>query len=331
MKAIVLHAPGEPHTFALAELPVPEPGIGEIRVRIMAASLNPADYKMAKNGNPAWTYPFVPGLDGAGIVDQVGEGVTAWSVGDRVAYHGNFTKPGSFAEYGIAQATAAARIPDGLSFEAAAAFPCAGMTAYQALIRKMNVRPGHSILIHAGAGGVGGYAVQLARALGASPILATASAANADYVKSLGADAVIDYNTEDVRERVMALTNGLGADYTLNTINRQTAQADLSALAFGGQLACVAGAPETVADFQPSHRTFTVHKMMLSGAYLSGDSRAERDLAAMAEAFMAMLAAGEIDPMIGKRIALAEVPQELTRLAERHVRGKIVVVVQEQQ
>ncbi|QHW34006.1 zinc-binding dehydrogenase [Paenibacillus rhizovicinus] len=329
MKAIVLHAPGEPHTFDLQELPIPEPGAGEIRVRIMAASLNPADYKMTKNGNPAWSYPFVPGLDGAGVVDKVGVGVTAWAIGDRVAYHGNFTKPGSFAEYAIAQAAAAARIPEGLSFEAAAAFPCAGLTAYQALNRKMNVQAGHSILIHAGAGGVGGYAVQLAKACGLSPILATASAANFDYVKSLGADAVIDYNAENVRERVLELTDGLGADYILNTVNRQTAQADLSMLSFGGQLACIAGAPETVADFQPSHRTFTVHKMMLSGAYLSGDPRAERDLALMADEFMARLATGEIDPMISKRIPLAEVPRELTRLSERHVRGKIVVAMEQ--
>ncbi|MBM7563882.1 zinc-binding dehydrogenase [Paenibacillus sacheonensis] len=325
MRAIVLHAPGEPHTFALQELPIPEPGPGEIRVRIQAASLNPADYKMAKNGNPAWMYPFVPGLDAAGIVDKVGEGVTEWAEGDRVVYHGNFTKPGTFAEYGIVQARAAARIGDGLTYQEAAAFPCAGLTAYQALNRKMNVQAGSSILVHAGAGGVGGYAVQLAKAFGASPILATASTENFDYVKSLGADYVIDYNAENVHERVMALTEGRGVDCILNGVNRQTAQADLSMLSFGGQLACIAGAPETVADFQPSHKTFSVHKLMLSGAYLSGDERAVQDLSAMAEQFMALMAAGKVDPMIGKLIALEEIPQELTRLSQRHVRGKIVV------
>ncbi|MFC4809317.1 zinc-binding dehydrogenase [Paenibacillus sp. GCM10023250] len=327
MRSIVLLAPGEPHTMTLAELPVPEPGPGEIRVRIKAASLNPADYKLAKNGHPAWTYPFVPGLDAAGVVDRAGEGVAQWREGDRVVYHGSFVRQGTFAEYGIVKANAAARIAEGLSFEEAAAFPCAGLTAYQALTRKMNLKQGASILIHAGAGGVGGYAIQLAKAFGAGQIITTASAANFDYVHTLGAHAAIDYTAEDVRERVLALTDGRGVDYALNSINRQSAQADLSLLAFGGQVACIAGAPETVADFQPSHKTFTVHKMMLSGAYLAGDERAETELGVMAEQFMALMTAGKIVPMIEKRISLEEIPGELTRLSQRHVRGKIVVVL----
>ncbi|NBD27459.1 zinc-binding dehydrogenase [Paenibacillus glycinis] len=327
MRSIVLQAPGEPQSLSLVELPLPEPGPGEIRVRIKAASLNPADYKMAKNGHPDWSYPFIPGLDGAGVVDKVGEGVAQWNEGDRVVYHGSFIKPGSFAEYGVAKANAAARIADGLSFEEAAAFPCAGLTAYQALNRKMKLGAGSSILIHAGAGGVGGYAIQLAKAFGAAQVITTASPANFEYVRSLGADAVIDYGTENVHDRVMALTEGRGVDYALNSINRQSAQADLAMLAFGGQLACIAGAPETVADFQPSHKSFTVHKLMLSGAYLAGDERAERDLSAMAEAFMTLMTAGKILPTIGKRIALEDVPQELTRLSQRHVQGKIVVVL----
>ncbi|MCM3628569.1 zinc-binding dehydrogenase [Paenibacillus glycanilyticus] len=327
MKAIIINAPGAPDIFTLAEMPVPQPGPGEIRVQIKAISLNPADYKMAANGHPAWQYPFIPGLDAAGIVDAVGEGVTKWEVGDRVAYHGSFMKPGTYAEYGITTARTAGRMPEGLSFEEAAAFPCAGLTAYQALIEKLNVKAGRSILIHAGAGGVGGYAIQLAKLLGASPILTTASEASRNYVEQLGADVVIDYNTEDVAARVKEATDGLGADYILNSINRATAQTDLSMLAFGGQLACIAGAPVTVADFQPSHKTFTVHKMMLSGAHLSGDIRAEEELALMTEEFMQLLVDKRIDAMIEKTISLEEVPAELARLSQRHVRGKIVAVL----
>src|SRR5262249_51485941 len=162
-------------------------------------------------------------------------------------------------------------------------------TAYQVLNRKMHLQPGSSVLIHAGAGGVGGYAIQLAKAFGAAQIITTASSANFDYVRTLGADEGIDYNAGNVHERGMALTEGHGVDYALNSINRQSAQADLAMLAFGGQLACIAGAPETVADFQPSHKSFTVHKLMLSGAYLAGDDRAERELAVMADEFMALM------------------------------------------
>ncbi|MGF7031187.1 NADPH:quinone reductase-like Zn-dependent oxidoreductase [Paenibacillus mucilaginosus] len=325
MKALVLLGPGKPDTLQIAELPLPEPGPGEIRVRIHAAGLNPVDYKAAANGHPAWIYPFVPGVDGAGIVDAVGDGVTEWKSGDRVAYHGSFTKPGTFAEYAVTTAHTAARIPEELTFEEAAAFPCAGLTAYQALQRKMNLQEGQSVLIHAGAGGVGGYAVQLAKVFGASKILATASPANVDYVRSLGADEVIDYNTEDVHARVMELTDGLGVDLILNSVNRKTAQADLSMLAFGGQLAVIAGAPENVADFQPSTKTFSVHKLMLGGAHGSGNLRAERDLGVMAGEFMELLRTRRIQAMVTETLALEDVPAALTRMSERHVRGKMVV------
>ncbi|MDT9724735.1 zinc-binding alcohol dehydrogenase [Xylanibacillus composti] len=324
MKALILTKPGALDTLEAGELPIPEPAPGEIRVRVHAAGLNPIDYKLVPNGLPAWTYPFVSGVDAAGVVDAVGEGVTTWKIGDRVVYHGNFTKQGTFAEYHITTAHTAAALPEDISFEDAAAFPCAGLTAYQAIQRKMRIGPGMSVLIHAGAGGVGGYAIQIAKALGASQIVATASPANFDLVRKLGAHEVIDYNTENVRERVMALTEGRGVDGILNSLNRATAQADMDMLAFGGQLACIAGAPENVADFQPSFKTFTVHKLMLGGAHLSGDRRAEEDLATMAQEFMQLMRAGKIDAMVSEIIALEDIPKGLARLAERHVRGKIV-------
>jgi len=324
MKAIVLQGPGKPDSFQVAEHPVPVPGPGEIRVRIHACSLNPVDYKVALNGHPAWTYPYVPGVDGAGVVDAVGEGVTAWAIGDRVVYHGDMTKPGTFAEYAVTTAHTAASIPDGISFEEAAAFPCAGLTAYQALARKMNLRPGQTIFIHAGAGGVGGYAIQLARALGASRIITSASPSSFAHVRALGAHDVIDYASEDVTARIMELTNGLGVDLILNSINRATAQADMSALAFGGHLVCIAGAPEVVADFQPGNKTFTVTKLLLGGAHAFDNRAAQEDLARMADEFMQLMLERKIDPMVTEVIALEDIPGALTRLSERHVRGKIV-------
>ncbi|WP_059043142.1 zinc-binding dehydrogenase [Paenibacillus rubinfantis] len=324
MKALVLPKPGKPDTLNIAELPLPEPGPGEIRVRVQAAGLNPIDYKVSPNGHPAWNYPFVLGIDVAGVVDAVGEGVTTWKPGDRVAYMADFTKPGGFAEYTVTVAHTVAAIPDGVSFTDAAAFPCAGLTAYQVLTRKMQLRAGQSILVHAGAGGVGGYAIQLAKLYGASPIIATASPHNAEYVRSLGADHVIDYTTENVQERVLALTNGVGVDLILNSLNRATAQQDLSTLAFGGQLACIAGAPETVADFQPSSKSFTLHKLMIAGAYGSGSRKAEEELAILAGEFMALLQQNKVSAMVQEIIELEQVPDALIRLSQRHVRGKIV-------
>ncbi|MBW4838081.1 MAG: zinc-binding dehydrogenase [Paenibacillaceae bacterium] len=324
MKALILPKPGKPDTLEIAELPLPIPGPGEIRVRVHAAGLNPIDYKVSPNGNPAWVYPFVLGIDVAGVVDAVGEGVTTWKTGDRVAYMADFTRPGGFAEYTVTVAHTVAAIPDGVSFTDAAAFPCAGLTAYQILTCKMQIRSGQSLLVHAGAGGVGGYAIQLAKIYGASPILATASPQNADYVRSLGADEVIDYNSENVQERVMDITNGVGVDLIINSVNRATAQQDLSMLAFGGQLACIAGAPETVADFQPSSKSFTLHKLMIAGAYGSGSRKAEEELAIMAGEFMALLQQNKMNAMVQEVIKLDKVPDALIRLSQRHVRGKIV-------
>ncbi|NIK76743.1 NADPH:quinone reductase-like Zn-dependent oxidoreductase [Paenibacillus castaneae] len=325
MKAIVTHNPGKPDSLVMADIAKPEPGPGEISVRVQAAGLNPVDYKLMLNGNPAWHYPHIPGIDAAGYVDAVGAGVEQWKAGDRVVFHGDLAKQGVFAQYAVTTAHTAAEIPVSLSFTDAAAFPCAGLTAYQALIRKMNLKAGQTIFIHGGAGGVGGYAIQIAKNKGAALILTSASAQNSDYLKSLGADEVIDYNSEDVHERIMDLTEGRGVDLILNTINRKTAQADLSALSFGGQLACIAGAPEVVADFQPSFKTFSVHKLMLGGAHGSGNREAELDLAIMAKEFMQLMVEGHIVSLVSETITLDQVPAALTRLSERHVRGKIVV------
>ncbi|MBW7455849.1 zinc-binding dehydrogenase, partial [Paenibacillus sepulcri] len=231
-------------------------------------------------------------------------------------------------EFSVTTAHTAARIPEGVSFVEAAAFPCAGLTAYQVLFRKMHMQAGQSILIHAGGGGVGGYAIQLARLAGASLILTTASQKSMEHVKALGADVGIDYNKEDTYSRIRELTDGAGVDLILNSVNRATAQEDLSALKFGGQLACIAGAPETVADFQPSSKTFTLHKIMLSGAHGSGNREAEEDLAAMADEFMALMLEKKIKSMVSEIISLEQVPEALTRLSQRHVTGKIVLLLQ---
>lgn len=326
MNALVLNKPGAPHTLTLSQLSLPQPAKGEIRVRVHAAGLNPVDYKVAANGHPAWVYPFVLGLDVAGTVDELGEGVTKWAIGDRVVYHGNLAKPGGYAEYSITTAHTVAAIPEGISFVDAAAFPCAGLTAYQAIQRKMNMhlRAGQSILVHGGAGGVGGYAIQLASIYGASKIITTASSGSFDFVNGLGANICIDYNHEDVHQRVMEATEGQGVDLILNTINRVTAQQDLNMLTFGGQLTCIAGAPDIVADFQPANKTFTLHKTSLGGAHGSGNVQAEEDLARMTEEFLQLMVDGKIDAMVKEIIQLVDVPAALMRISERHVQGKIV-------
>ena len=324
MKAVVLDRPGRPSTLRMDDIAVPEPGEGEVRVRVWAVGLNPVDYKMAAGGHPAWYYPFVLGLDVAGRIDALGPGVTGWQIGDRVFYHGNLSRPGGFAEYVVTVAHVLARIPERVPFVSAAAVPCAGLTAYQALMRRLHVQAGETVLVQAGAGGVGGFGVQLAAQAGAR-VITTASARNFDYVRGLGAAEVIDYRLEDVHERVMALTDGRGVDGVVDTISGESATEGTQMLAFGGGLTAVAGLP----DFAqvPFHKGLSIHAIMLGGAYFNGGWAAQSELAQMGEEMIGMVAAGKIDPMAGEVIELEEVPAGLEKLAGRHVRGKIVAEV----
>ena len=324
MKAVLLDQPGQPSSLYLGDIAQPEPAAGEVRVQVQAVSLNPVDYKMGAAGHPAWAYPFVLGLDVAGTIDALGDQVAGWEVGDRVFYHGNLSRPGGFAAYTVTTARVLARIPDSVSFVAAAAVPCAGLTAYQALQRRLHVQARQMILIQAGAGGVGGFGVQLAARAGAR-VITTASKGNHAYVRGLGAEAVIDYRQEDVAERVMAWTDGRGVDGVVDTLSGASATAGSKLLAFGGGIACVAGMP----DFEqmPFQKALSVHQIMLGGAYFHGGDAAQADLARMGEEMIALVAAGEIDPMVSEVISLEAVPAGLERLAGRHVRGKIVAKV----
>lgn len=325
MKALVLDKPGSPDTLYVADMPVPQPGAGEVRVKVHAAGLNPADYKFAARGFATWKYPFIIGMDVAGIIDEVGPEVAGWKVGDAVYYHGNLSKPGGFAEWHVTPAHTIAPLPDKLSFAEAAALPCAGFTAYQVLYRKLHVQPDRTILIHAGAGGVGGFAVQLAKQSGLR-VISTCSAKNFEFVRQLGADEVIDYNTEDVAARVREITNGRGVDAIVDNVSSASATAGLELLAFGGAIACVVGLPD-FSQLKSFGKAISIHDVALGGAYLSGDRKAQEDLGQMGRELGAIASENKIDPMLTEIVSLAGIPDALLRLSQRHVRGKIVAKI----
>lgn len=326
MQALVLDHPGSLDALRLADVPLPDPGPGDVRVRVHAAGLNPVDYKLAASGHPRWRYPHILGLDVAGVIDALGSAVTGWQVGAPVYYHGNLAQPGGFAEYALVPAYTVAPLPSACSFVDAAALPCAGWTAYQALYRKLHIHAGQTILIHGGAGGVGGFAVQLAAYSGLE-VITTCSPANNDYVRRLGAPHVIDYTREDVAARVMDLTNGRGVDAIVDTVSAASAVAGLDLLAFGGGIACVAGFPDT-SKLDPFLKPISIHAIALGGAYQEcADRRAQEDLAALGWEFGALVDSKKIDPMLSEVIGIADIPAALQRLAKRHVRGKIVAQI----
>lgn len=321
MKALLLDKPGVVSDLYVGELPTPEPGPDEIRVKVHAVSLNPVDYKLTGRGNPNWTFPFVLGLDAAGVVDAIGSEVTQWQQGDRVFYHGDLTKQGGFAEYAITTAHTTAQIPDNVTYAEAAAIPCAGLTAYEAVVRRLDVQPEHTVWMQGGAGGVGGFGVQISKNIGAT-VITTASAHNHDFVKSIGADHAIDYNSENVVERIMEITNGLGVDRVLGAVDVNTANEGIEVLKFRGGIACVAGMP-TITD-----STFagakSIHNIAYGGAHTSTNRAAQIDLANMATEMIALVAEKKIDPMIEQTISLEDIPEGLAQLQTRHVKGKII-------
>jgi NADPH2:quinone reductase len=324
MKALLLDKPGPVSDLYVGEVAIPEPKANEIRVKVQAASLNPVDYKQAGKGNDNWSWPHVLGLDVAGVVDAVGSDVEQFSTGDRVFYHGDLSKSGGYAEYATTTAHTTARIPENVSFAHAAAIPCAGLTAYESVVRRLNVQPEHTVWMQGGAGGVGGYGVQICANIGAT-VITTASERNHEFVKSIGADHVIDYNTENVVEAIMAITDGLGVDRVLGAVDGSTADEGYEVLKYRGGLAAVAGMP-TLNDSTFSNAR-SLHNISYGGAHSSTNYAAQVDLATMADEMIALVADKKIDAMIEQTIGLDQIPEGLAQLQGRHVRGKIVAEI----
>lgn len=325
MQALVLDRPGPPSGWRLGDLPVPRPGQNELRIKVYACGLNPVDYKIGEGGNPAWSLPFVMGLDVAGIVDAIGENVIGWKVGDKVYYHGDFTRRGGFAEFAVIPARVVARMPENTTFIEAAAVPCAGFAAYQSVFHKLHLQADETVLIQGASGGVGTFAVQLCRLVGAK-IIATTSQKNAEFVAALGADYIIDYQTENVRERVFELTQNRGVDAIIDTVSQDTTTEGLEMIAFGGQIACVDSLPD-LSKVRPFAKALSIHEIALGVAHLSGDLKAQEKLAIIGTEMASLIAAGQVKPIISEVISLGEVPHGLRKIAERHVRGKIVTQI----
>jgi NADPH:quinone reductase len=242
MRAMVTPQFGGPDLFEERDVERPHPGPDEILVRVVAAGTNPIDAKLrAAGGSRGLEAPVVLGADVSGVVEEVGVGVTDLAAGDEVYYTPEVFGPGShggYAEYHVAKADIVAKKPASLSHEEAAAVPLAGGTAYEALVRRLAVRVGETVLIHGGAGGVGSFAVQIARSAGAR-VLATAGPDNQETLEALGADVAIDYTRQDAAE---AALDDTGVDAVLDTVGGETVVNSIPATRPFGRLATILGA-----------------------------------------------------------------------------------------
>eukprot|EP01114_Cavostelium_apophysatum_P021496 TRINITY_DN751_c0_g1_i3.p1 TRINITY_DN751_c0_g1~~TRINITY_DN751_c0_g1_i3.p1 ORF type:complete len:332 (+),score=48.25 TRINITY_DN751_c0_g1_i3:180-1175(+) len=300
--------------------PIPEAGEGQLLVKVLAVSLNPVDYKV---GAFAPKYPFVPGLDVAGTVEKVGPNVKDFKIGDRVHYMCDLREPnGGFAEYSVVKAIIVSRLPDEVSYEIGAALPVAGWTAWIAIEEKLRLPKGKTVLVTAAAGGVGGFAVQLAKRNGLK-VIGTSSAKNFARVKKLGADHVIDYNTEDIEKRVKEITNGKGVDAWIDLVGPDSVAYGTKCLAFNGQIVNITAGnpPLNLGDF--FDRQISFHEIFLGGA-CAADEESQAHLREIGDQFVQLLKEKKLDPMVEEVIAFEQIPDALARLAARHVIGKIV-------
>jgi NADPH:quinone reductase-like Zn-dependent oxidoreductase len=306
MRRVIQDELGGPEVMRIVEVERPEPGPAEILVKVHAAGTNPVDWKTRAFGSLVGDVtPFTVGWDVSGTVEAVGMGVRLYQPGDEVYGMPLFPKlANGYAEYVTAPARHFDFKPARLSHVEAAAMPLAGLTAYQALVDIADVRPGQRVLVHAAGGGVGHLAVQMAKAKGAY-VIGTASAEKHDFVRSIGADEVLDYRTVDFTEAVIdvdIVVDPIGEDYTARSA---------SVLKDGGYLMSVMGGDLSEAE----------QRRIKSGPILvEADWSGMRGLSALVEA-------GQLTPHVGETYALDEVAKAHESLATGRTTGKIVLTV----
>ena len=232
MKAAVIT---DPNTVKVESMPIPEPGAGQVRIKVRATSVNPVDWKVAARAQPGGKQ--IAGRDLAGVIDAVGDANSTWKKGDAVVA---LAPGGAYAEYAIASVNAIAAKPTKMSFEEAAGIPVVAETAWRSVVTVGEVQKGQRVLIHGAAGGVGSSAVQFAKARGAY-VIGTASARNHEFLKSLGVDETIDYNTTRFEEKVKDV------DVVVNTADADTNARSIGIVKKGGKLVSVVGAPNAQA------------------------------------------------------------------------------------
>eukprot|EP01029_Cantina_marsupialis_P028282 TRINITY_DN775960_c0_g1_i1.p1 TRINITY_DN775960_c0_g1~~TRINITY_DN775960_c0_g1_i1.p1 ORF type:complete len:339 (-),score=108.01 TRINITY_DN775960_c0_g1_i1:313-1329(-) len=310
----------------LSEIAIPEPKQGEVRIKVVCTALNPVDWKQVKYGLGINSFPHILGLDTSGIVDKIGEDTEcAFKVGDRVVYHGSVSQThGGYAEFSITTAHSLCGMPKEISFADAAAIPCAGYTAYQSLVGKMNIQKGQNVVIAGAAGGVGGMAVQIANYIGCN-VIAICSGKNAEAVKKLGAHHIIDYTKEDVYERVMEITAGVGAERWLDGVSPASGAIGMKSLAFQGQLVTITGKPDPIDEGEMFTKAKTLHYQFLGGAHgVTATKEPVKELVRMGDKLHAMYLEGKLNCLVTEEVSLEEVCEALKRNSKMHVRGKVI-------
>ena len=314
MKSMVITSYGEVDVFQEKEMPLSKPKGRELLVKVYATSVNPVDYKIRKGLiDTGVKPPQILGFDVSGVVHDVGEKVTNFNVGDEVYYLSRiFGWQGAYAEYHLVEEEIVSRKPSNLSHKEAAAIPLVACTVWDALIARAKIKIGESILIHAGAGGVGSIAIQFAKLSGLF-VFTTCSANNTDFVKSLGADRVIDYKKEDFVSVIKKGTNSEGVDIVFDTVGGESLTKSLDVVKPLGRIASILRVPSNLD--KAFVKNIDIHPVFVQSGRFKLDNIRE------------LLERKNIKPVIDSVMPLSQVAKAHEKLEKGGVRGKIVLEV----
>jgi NADPH2:quinone reductase len=321
MRAIRVSATGGPEELQLEDIATPEPGPGQIRIKVEAAGVNFVEIYQRK-GQYKLPLPFTPGGEAAGTVDAVGPDVADIHVGERAA---SVDARGSYAQYALVQADHAVPLPGGVSAEFAAAVMTQGITAHFLAYSVFKLEAGQTALIHAAAGGVGQLLVQVAKKRGARVIATVGSAEKAQIARDLGADEVILYSETDFEAETKRLTNGAGVDVVYDSVGRTTFEKGLNVLKPRGLMALFGQSSGPVAPLDPQILNAKGSLYLTRPTYR--DYLATREeLLWRAQDIFGWIAAGELRVRVDKTFPLVEAPTAQQYLEDRKTRGKVLLL-----
>lgn len=326
MRAMIMEKTGGPEVLRLAEVPTPEPGPGQVLIRVACAGVNPADWKDREGMLAmyvAYRFPYILGFDAAGVVERVGPGVEHPRPGDRVFTPGNHGQGawGSYAEFMVADADRTAIIPPSMSFAAAASIPVAALTGWQALFDRGGLQAGQRIMIHGGSGGLGSFAVQFARWAGAR-VAATCGTANVDYVRGLGAENVVDHRRDDIAGAIRAWAPD-GLDLLVDAVGASTLPDGLGMVRPGGAYVSIPTLTDD-GDIEASFAAAAARQVRRVFSTMS-DVGCGRQLATIA----GLITDGHVTLPPVRTLPLEQVAKAHALIQTGHVRGKLVLNVAE--
>lgn len=326
MQAVRIHEYGDASRCRLEEIALPVPGPGEVRVKIAVAGLNFIDVHLrlgryAKSDTYRNALPMTLGMEGAGVVDAVGEGVAEWAVGERVAY---CVVRGSFAQYAVVPQGKLVRVPEGLSFDHAAALMLQGLTAHYLSHSAFELQPGHTCLVHAAAGGVGGLLVQLAKLRGATVIGTVGSPEKAALATELGCDHTVLYRERDFRQAVLELTGGAGVHVVYDSIGRDTIARSIRCLRRRGLCINYGGASGLVESIVPLELG-EAGSVYFTRPHLADYIATPGELRERAQALFDHAQQGRLRVSIDRRFPLDQTSQAMDYLEAGRTRGKLLL------